>query len=199
MILTLNLRAIKHRTVFAGAIINFDPKRETILITDASEYGIGGVLSQLINGEEKIVSCFSRTLSEVEKKLPQIQKKALAIVESVKKFHKFLFGHKFILVTDHQPLKSIFGCNKGLPKFTINRLQNYAVFLQSYNYDIRYKKGKFIGNADCLSRLPLNDKGIQIGLMDVEIYSLSGRLTFMNADDVAKETGEDLVLKESKI
>ena len=100
MILTLNLRAIKHRTVFAGAIINFDPKRETILITDASEYGIVGVLSQLINGEEKIVSCFSRTLSEVEKKLPQIQKEALAIVESVKKFHKFLFGHKFILVTD---------------------------------------------------------------------------------------------------
>ena len=34
--------------------------------------------------------------------------------------------------------------------------------------------------------------------MDVEIYSLSGRLTFMNADDVAKETGEDLVLKRVK-
>ena len=194
----LAFNAVKEAICNSSAIINFDPKRETILITDASEYGIGGVLSQLINGEEKIVSCFSRTLSEVEKKLPQIQKEALAIVESVKKFHKFLFGHKFILVTDHQPLKSIFGCNKGLPKFTINRLQNYAVFLQSYNYDIRYKKGKFIGNADCLSRLPLNDEGIQIGLMDVEIYSLSGRLTFMNADDVAKETREDLVLKRVK-
>ncbi|XP_043496413.1 uncharacterized protein K02A2.6-like [Polistes fuscatus] len=70
------------------------------------------------------------TLSESEKKLPQIHKEALAIVDAVKRFHKYVYGYRFTLITDHQPLRSIFGENKGLPKHTINRLQHYAIFLQ---------------------------------------------------------------------
>ena len=108
------LNKVKDAIVNSPVITNFDPTKETILTTDASSYGIGAVLSQTDKGQEKVVSFFSRTLNESERKLPQIQREALAIVDSVKRFHKFLFGHRFILITDHQPLKSIFGEKKGL-------------------------------------------------------------------------------------
>ena len=37
------------------------------------------------------------------------------------------------------------------------RIQRWAITLSSYNYSIEYKPGKYIPEADCLSRLPLND------------------------------------------
>ena len=96
------------------------------------------------------------------------------------------------------PLKSIFGRNKCLPKYTINRLQNYAVFLQSYNYETQYKKGKEIPNADCLSRLPLENTHSENEAFEKEIFSLSGKITLLNAADVAKATEEDKILKKVK-
>lgn len=177
-------------------IVTFDLTKKTILTTDASQYGIGAVLSQEDKGIEKVVQFYSRTLTVAERKLPQIQREALAIVDSIKHFHKYLFGHKFMLITDHEPLKAIFGTNKSLPQYTINRLQHYAIFLQSYDYEIRCKKGLQIGHADCFSRLPIESNEIEI--IENEICSLSPNCSLINANEIAKETEKDLILKEVK-
>ena len=90
------------------------------------------------NGEERPIAFASRTLNAAEKNYAQIQKEALAIVWGVQKFHCYLFGRKFTLVTDHQPLLSIFGPKKGIPATTASHMKHYALFLQGHDYNIEY-------------------------------------------------------------
>ena len=68
-----------------------------------------------------------------ERDYSQIDKEALALVWGVKKFHLYLFGRHFTLVTDHEPLTSIFNPKKGIPAMTVARLQRYALFLAGLN------------------------------------------------------------------
>ena len=73
----------------------------------------------------------------------------------MKRFHTYLYGRNFTLVTDHQPLVSIFNPQKGIPATSAARLQCYALYLSGFTYTIQYKGTKSHGNADGLSRLPL--------------------------------------------
>ena len=76
---------------------------------------MGAVLSHVFpNGSERPVAYASRTLSDPEKNYSQIEKEGLAIVFGVKKFHKYVYGRHFTLVTDHKPLVTIFGNNSSL-------------------------------------------------------------------------------------
>jgi hypothetical protein len=74
----------------------------------------------------------SRTLTKTEQNYSQIDKEALALVWGVKKFHLYLFGRHFTLVTDHEPLTAIFNPKKGIPAMTVARLQRYALFLAGF-------------------------------------------------------------------
>jgi len=78
----------------------------------------------------------------------QINKEALSLVRGVRKFHKYLFGHHFTLVTDHEPLISIFNPEKGVLARTVARLQCYALFPAEFKYSIEYKNTTQHGNAD---------------------------------------------------
>lgn len=122
--------------------------------SDSSSYGVGAVLSHKVNGEDKPILFASGTLSKTEQNYSQLEKEALAIVFAVKKFHKYLFGREFTLVSDHQPLQYIFGKHKNIPVTAASRIQRWALILSGYRYSIVYKKGSLISNADALSRLP---------------------------------------------
>lgn len=138
-------------------LVHYDPNLPLIVTCDASSYGVGAVLSHRVNGLDKPIMFASSTLSNAEKGYSQIEREALAIMFAVKKFHKFVFGRQFTLVTDHQPLQYIFGNKSRIPVTSANRLQRWAIILSGYMYTIEYKKGKSIGNADALSRLPTKD------------------------------------------
>jgi hypothetical protein len=73
--------------------------------TDASEFGLGGVLSQIQAGEEHPITYISRKLLPNERKYSTVEKEALAIKGSLDKFRYYLLGREFTLVTDHAPLK----------------------------------------------------------------------------------------------
>ena len=89
-------------------LVHFDPSWEIVLACDASDYGLGTVLShRLPDGSEKPVAFVSSTSSDSERKYSQIEKEALACVVGVTRFCSFLYGHKFILQTDHKPLLSL--------------------------------------------------------------------------------------------
>ena len=91
-----------------NVLVHFDPSMDIVLACDASAYGIGAVLAhKMADGSERPVGFASRTLSPAEQKYSQIEKETLACVYGVKRFHSYLFGHKFCLVTDHKPLLSI--------------------------------------------------------------------------------------------
>ncbi|CAG4936898.1 unnamed protein product [Colias eurytheme] len=138
-------------------LAHYNAEAKIILTVDASPSGLGAILSQIAgDGQERPVAFASRTLNSAEKHYSQIQKEATAIIFGVRRFHQYLYGRTspFILRTDHKPLLSIFGPYKGIPEVSANRLQRYALFLSSYNYEIEYVKSKD-NTADYLSRASL--------------------------------------------
>jgi transposase InsO family protein len=145
------------------------------------------------DGTEKPISYASRSLSKAEKNYSQIEKEALAIQWGVKKFHMYLFGRKFTLLTDHQPLVSIFHPNKGIPATTAARLQRYAIFLSGYTYDIQYKNNSKHCNADGLSRLPLETTLQHKDHVDI-LHMTQFEALPMTSTHVRKETRRDPVL-----
>ena len=146
---------LKNSLAKATLLVHFDPKIQLVLATDASDFGIGAVLMHRYpDGTEKPIAHASKTLNQAERNYSQIEKEGLSIVYGVKKFHQFLAARKFLLFTDHQPLVTIFHPAKGIPVYTLKRLQRWALTLMPYTFDIQYKPTKKHANADALSRLP---------------------------------------------
>ena len=140
----------------AELLVHFDPKKELILSNDASDYGVGAVLShKMEDGSERPVGYISRSLNDAERNYSTLEKEALAIIFGVKKFHQFLYGHSFTIKTDHKPLEGLLNEKKGIPTQAAPRIQRWALTLAGYEYKISYKAGQTNGNADALSRLPL--------------------------------------------
>ena len=97
-------------------LVSFDPKQEIGISCDASSVGIGAVLfHRYEDGSERPIANVSKTLNQTQRNYSQIQKEALAIVFALHKFHQFLYGRKFILVTDHKPLTDMFAPQKSYP------------------------------------------------------------------------------------
>ena len=88
----------------------------------------------------------------------QINKEALAIVFGVKRYHKYLFGRRFMIYTDHKPLMYIFDEHKTISATPSARVQRWVLTLSGYHYSIAHRPGHPLGNADGLSRLPLPAK-----------------------------------------
>ena len=137
-------------------LVHYDPSLPITLAGDASAYGIGAVISHTLpDGSEHPIAFASHTLSPSEQNYAQLEKEALSLIFGVKKFHQYLYGRQFMLVTDHKPLMTILGPKKGIPSLAAARLQRWAVLLSAYRYDIKFKPTDAHANADGLSRLPL--------------------------------------------
>ena len=146
----------KDHLTSARVLTHYDPDLPIAMAADASAYGVGAVISHVFpDGSERPVAFASRTPHASKRNYSQLDKEALSLVYGVKEFHQYLYGRKFTLFTDHQPLTSILGPKKGIPSLAAARLQRWAVLLSAYDYVIRYKSTHSHGNADGLSRLPL--------------------------------------------
>ncbi|XP_055714246.1 uncharacterized protein K02A2.6-like [Phlebotomus papatasi] len=140
-------------------LTHYDPSLPIIVASDASSHALGCVAyHQFPDGSMKAFYHASRRLTDTETRYSQIEKEALGIIFAVKKFHRFIYGRNFTLLTDHKPLVSIFGSKKGIPIHTANRLQRWALILLGYDFTIKYTSTTSFGHADVLSRLISNHK-----------------------------------------
>ena len=136
-------------------LVHYNPSLPLRLAADASAYGLGAVISHIMpNGDERPVAYASRTLSSSERNYAQLEKEALALIFGIKKFHKYLYGRQFTLITDHKPLMAILGSKKGIPPLAAARLQRWALLLTAYDYELEFRPSEEHSNADGLSRLP---------------------------------------------
>ena len=120
----------------ADLLVHFNPDLKLVLASDASNYGIGAVLShEMPDGTERPIGYVSRSLNPAERNYSTIDKEALAMIVGVKKFHQFLYGKRFTIRTDHKPLEGLFGEKKGISSQASPRVQRWALTLAAYEYD----------------------------------------------------------------
>ena len=98
----------KNHLVEAPVLVHYDPKYPIRVAGDASNYRIGAVLSHTYpDGSEHPIAFASRTLSSQERNYPQVEREALSLNFGIRKFHKYVYGRKFTVITDHRPLTAI--------------------------------------------------------------------------------------------
>ena len=132
-----------------------DYNRRFILDTDASDTGIGAVLSQISDeGSERVIAYASRSLSRPEQRYCVTRKELLAVVSFVQQFRQYLLGREFTLRTNHGSLVWI--RNFKEPE---GQLARWLEKLQEYNFTVVHRQGSRHCNADALSRVPCRQCG----------------------------------------
>ena len=176
---------------------HYDPRKPLTLATDASPYGIGAVLSHVMeDGSEKPVAYASRTLNDIEKRYSQLDNdKAIAIIFGVKRFHHYLYGRPFAIVSDHKPLQYLLSESRAVPTMASARLQRWALLLSAYQYTISYRPGERLANADVLNRLPLPEAPSKVTI-PAEVISLLQTLQSspITAEHIKSWTDKDPIL-----
>jgi len=127
----------------------YDPNKRSILVTDASNHALGGILLQKDeDGYERPVHYVGTALRTHEKIYSTIEKEAYALIWCIEKLHLYLYQTEFDVRVDHQPLEFIFGLN-AKPSARVERWQ---LRLQPYRFNIMYHRGKE-NISDFISRI----------------------------------------------
>lgn len=126
-----------------------DPNLLFILDTDASDVGMGAVLSQMGPEGEKVVAYFSRTFNKAERRYCVTRRELLAIVRAISHFKYYLCGLPFTIRTDHAALQWLMSFKE--PEGQIAR---WLEELAPYAFKVEYRAGARHANADAMSRRP---------------------------------------------
>jgi hypothetical protein len=123
------------------------PTGQYILDTDASNVGIGAVLSQIQEGKEKVIAYASKKLDKPQQRYSVTRRELLAVVTFVHQFRHYLLGKKFLIRTDHGSLRWLFGF-----KDPQGQLARWLEVLYQYDFQIQHREGRKHTNADSMSR-----------------------------------------------
>ena len=147
---TKSFEALK-RDLTSPPILDYPNRTDKfILTTDASDVGIGAVLS---TARGTVVEFASHTLSAAERNYATIEKECLAIVKAVRKFRHYLIGAHFTIETDHKPLEWLESTRAS--HTCSQRLERWFLELRAYDFTVVYKRGEINQNADALSCRPV--------------------------------------------
>ena len=141
---------IKEKLASPPVLAYADFQRPFILHTDASTEGLGAVLYQEKDGLEHVIAYASRGLRNSEKHYPAHKLKFLCLKWAVtEKFHDYLYGNQFQVVTDNNPLTYVLSSAK-----LDAAGHRWLAALGTYDFKLFYRSGKANGDADGLSRRP---------------------------------------------
>lgn len=141
---------LKRKLTTAPLLHHFDPSKKILLVTDASDIGVGAILQLEVDGQEVPVGYWSRLLNKSERNYCASDKEVLAVVWGLKKVRHFVQGRKFTIVTDHSALVHLMNTLDAH-----GRWARWIVLLLGYTFEIKHRKGSLNVAADALSRQPL--------------------------------------------
>lgn len=191
----------KHDIAFEKIKEIFKSKLETIipdwskpfvLETDASDKGLGAVLRQ----ENGLISCASRKLSLAEQAYGITEKEVLAALWGMEKFQFHLLGKKFTLVTDHKAITFM----NSKPEFGSLRVQRWFERFSRFNFNVEYKKGEKMIQADALSRAPMvNTVNEEMNLVKTKVMNIHIKYNHRkNLQEKLKEEGTNISSEKIK-
>ena len=130
---------------------HFDHETPAIVKTDASNFALGGILSQYQEGRLHLIAFHSRKFTKVDINYDTADKELLAIVDCFKRWRRYLEGakHQVQVISDHQNLE-LFQTTKVLNR----RQARWAQELTGYDFKIYFRPGRQKGQADYLSCRP---------------------------------------------
>ncbi|UFO01039.1 hypothetical protein LOK48_06560 (plasmid) [Wolbachia endosymbiont of Corcyra cephalonica] len=165
-----------------------------IVDTDASNTGIGGVLSQEQGDRQVVIAYFSKSLSKPERNYCVTRRELLAVVKTLQHFNKYLIGRPFTLRTDHAAL--IWLLQFKNPEGQVAR---WIEQLQEYDFVAEHRSGKSHNNADALSRRPCSEDCThclkQENREQVKLIRTHGIDNEWTSDSMRKSQEEDSDLK----
>lgn len=130
-----------------------DFNRNFILTTDASNTGLGAILSQEVNGKEITIAFASRTLNSSERNYSITEKEMLGAIWAMEHFEYYLKGREFVLITDHKALEALNSKNE----IKSQRIQRWIERINNFDFTVKYIKGENLPHVDALSRNSINN------------------------------------------
>ena len=140
--------------------ISSDIEDKIFLHTDASDYGYGAYLYQIVRTEEHPILFMSKTFQGAQLRWNTVDKECFAIVMAFQKFHYLIHNVHFTLRTDSKNLTFINSSEDG-------RVFRWKIQIQKYNFDIEHISGKLNIVADCFSRLVSNGEEAEAAGIDI--------------------------------
>ncbi|GJZ94147.1 putative nucleotidyltransferase, ribonuclease H [Tanacetum coccineum] len=128
---------LKEKLTTTPIIISPDWNAPFELMCDASDFVVGAILGQRIDGKFKPINYASKTLNNAQEHYTTTEKELLAVVFSFDKFRSYLILSKTIVYTDHSALKYLFSKQDAKP-----RLIRWVLLLQGFDIKIKDKKGQ---------------------------------------------------------
>ena len=149
------VETLKHYISTPPCLTIFSPTRVTTLTTDASDYAISAVLSQVIDSREHPVAFISKTFTDLEQRYTNWEKELYAIVWSIKYFRPYLLSIQFTIRSDNKPsLQLVDSHALKLSTTASNRVIRWLMSIQPFNYITQFHPGRLNIVADALSRFP---------------------------------------------
>jgi transposase InsO family protein len=126
-----------------------------ILDTDSSAFAIGAVLSQVQDGETRVIAYASKHLSTREQNYCVTRRELLAVVHYLKYFRQYLLGANppFKVRTDHAAILWL----RRIPE-PVGQQARWLEIMESYNFVVEHRAGARHGNADAMSRDPCHNR-----------------------------------------
>lgn len=134
-------------------------KAPIAITTDASDYAVGAVHEQWVDGAWQPLAFFSRQLTPRERKYSTFDRELLGLWLAIRHFRFLLEGRDFAAFVDHKPLTF---CMSKVAEPWSARQQRQLSYISEYTTDIRHIAGKANVVADCLSRAVIG--AVQLGL-----------------------------------
>ena len=182
---------LKDKLISAPILAYPDQDERFILDTDASAHAISGVLSQVQNGQERVIAYGSKTLSKTEQNYCTTRRELLAIVYFCQYYRHFLLARKFLLRTDHGALTWLFRWRS--PEGQVAR---WLEILGPFDFEIKHRQGAKHGNADALSRIPCKQCGMGADLEGMEyVEDMKSRAREMLAKHQSSAKSSDMKVK----
>ena len=180
---------LKRRFTTAPILTVPDPQQQFVVEVDASNDGVGAILSQRAAGDNKMHPCafLSRKLSPAERNYDVGNRELLAVKMALEEWRHWLEGapQPFLVWTDHKNLQYI-----RKAKRLNSRQARWQLFFNRFDFTLSFRPGSKNGKPDVLSRLHDPEPMAKDPEPILPLSRVVGAVTWPIVDQVKRVNGE---------